>query len=144
MNEWRSRRTAPRRPAHHRRNCFADACRCGARRNGGRGRPGGDVSAVADLGTPAEDLRVRRRYGTEALEPATALALRARIERYAERTRRDRAAVVCTSALRPVLAEFLLRSGIRVSVYAYGELPNELALAPAEVIEGEEQNALAR
>jgi flagellar biosynthesis protein FlhA len=84
------------------------------------------------------------RYGTEALEPATALALRARIERYAERTRRDRAAVVCTSALRPVLAEFLLRSGIRVSVYAYGELPNEVALVASEVIAEEEPNALAQ
>jgi flagellar biosynthesis protein FlhA len=84
------------------------------------------------------------RYGTEALEPATALALRARIEGYAERTRRDRAAVVCTSALRPVLAEFLQRSGIRVNVYAYGELPNEIALATAEVIAEEEPNALAQ
>ncbi|MGC9993490.1 MAG: FHIPEP family type III secretion protein, partial [Candidatus Cybelea sp.] len=83
-------------------------------------------------------------YGTEALEPATALALRARIERYSERTRRDRAAVVCTSALRPVLAEFLQRSGIPVSVYAYGELPNELALATSEVIAEDEPNALAQ
>jgi hypothetical protein len=86
----------------------------------------------------------RCRYEAEALEPATALALRARIEGYAERTRRDRAAVVCTSALRPVLAEFLQRSGIRVSVYAYGELPNEIALATSEVIAEEEPNALAQ
>jgi flagellar biosynthesis component FlhA len=70
--------------------------------------------------------------------------LRARIERYAERMRRDRAAVVCTSALRPVLAEFLQRSGIRVSVYAYGELPNEVALVASEVITEEEPNALAQ
>ncbi len=73
-------------------------------------------------------------YGAESAEPATALALRARIERYAARTPRDRAAVVCTSALRPVLAEFLHRSDLRVAVYAYGELPNESALVPAEVI----------
>lgn len=80
----------------------------------------------------------------DALEPATALALRARIERYAERMRRDRAAVVCTSALRPVLAEFLQRSGIRVGVFAYGELPNEVALVASEVIAEEEPNALAQ
>ena len=57
------------------------------------------------------------------------LALRARIEAYAARTPRDRAAVVCTAALRPMLADFLLRSGLRIGVYAYGELPNEVALA---------------
>ncbi|MGB6412193.1 MAG: flagellar biosynthesis protein FlhA [Candidatus Cybelea sp.] len=83
------------------------------------------------------------RYGAEAAEPVTALAVRARIERYAARTPRERAAVVCTSALRPVLADFLLRSGIYTAVYAYGELPNEMALVPAEVIAQEETNALA-
>jgi flagellar biosynthesis protein FlhA len=82
-------------------------------------------------------------YGAEAAEPATALAVRTHIERYAARTPRDRAAVVCTSALRPVLADFLQRSGIRIGIYAYGELPGELALAPSEVIDGEETNALA-
>ncbi len=83
------------------------------------------------------------RFGSEGLDPATALALRARIGRYAAATPRDRAAVMCTAALRPALADFLLRSGIRVSVYAYGELPNEIALAPTEVIAQEEPNALA-
>jgi flagellar biosynthesis protein FlhA len=83
------------------------------------------------------------RCGTNASEPALALALRARIEAYAARTPRDRAAVVCTSALRPMLADFLLRSGLRVSVYAYVELPNELALAPSEVVAEPEPNALA-
>jgi flagellar biosynthesis protein FlhA len=82
------------------------------------------------------------RYGSDGLEPATALALRARVERYSASVARERAAVVCTAALRPVLADFLLRSGLRVSVYAYGELPNELTLAPSEVIAEEEPNAL--
>ena len=82
------------------------------------------------------------RYGNEGLDPATALALRARIEEYASAMPRDRAAVICTAALRPALADFLLRSGIRVSVYAYGELPNELTLAPTEVISQAEPNAL--
>jgi flagellar biosynthesis component FlhA len=83
------------------------------------------------------------RPGCEGLDPTTALRLRARIESYAATMPRDRAAVVCTSALRPVLADFLLRSEIRVNVFAYGELPNEIALAPAEVIAQEEPNALA-
>ncbi len=82
-------------------------------------------------------------YGSVELAPATALALRARVEAYAATVPRDRAAVVCTAALRPVLADFLLRSGIRVSVYAYGELPNEVTLAPTEVLAQEETNALA-
>ena len=83
------------------------------------------------------------RYGSDGLDPTTALALRARIEAYAATMPRDRAAVVCTAALRPALADFLLRSGIRVSVYAYGELPNEVTLVPAEVLAVGEPNALA-
>jgi hypothetical protein len=70
------------------------------------------------------------------------MALRARIEEYSGRIARERAAVICTTALRPALADFLLRSGIRVNVYAYGELPNEVTLAPAEVLSDEEPNAV--
>ncbi|HZV77399.1 MAG TPA: flagellar biosynthesis protein FlhA [Candidatus Babeliales bacterium] len=81
-------------------------------------------------------------HGGHALEPAAALALRARIEAYAARIPRDRAALVSTSALRPALADFLLRSGIRLSVYAYAELPNELTLAPVEVVALEEPSEL--
>ncbi|MBV8374337.1 MAG: hypothetical protein JO302_02405, partial [Candidatus Eremiobacteraeota bacterium] len=71
--------------------------------------------------------------GTPAA-PATALMLRDRIDAYVQRTPRDRAAVVCMAALRPLLADFLLRSGVRVEVFSYGELPAELSLHPAEVI----------
>ena len=83
------------------------------------------------------------RYGSDGGDPSTALAIRERIERYAAVTPRDRAAIVCTAALRPALAEFLVRSGIRVAVYAYAELPNELTLAPSEVLTRGEPNALA-
>jgi flagellar biosynthesis protein FlhA len=72
--------------------------------------------------------------GASAAASATALILRDRIEEYARRTPRDRAAVVCMAALRPLLADFLLRSGIRVEVFSYGELPMELVLQPAVVI----------
>ena len=37
----------------------------------------------------------------------------------------------------------LAHSGIYTAVYAYGELPNEMTLVPAEVIAQEETNALA-
>jgi flagellar biosynthesis protein FlhA len=83
------------------------------------------------------------RNEADALEPATALALRERIQQYAARMPRDRAAVVCTAALRPALADFLIQSGIRLSVYAYSELPDEMAIVPSEVIAGAETNALA-
>jgi flagellar biosynthesis protein FlhA len=73
--------------------------------------------------------------GAQAAAPALSLGVRNRIESYASRTPRDRAAVVCTAVLRPLLADFLLRSGIRTSVYAYGELPAELTLHPTEVID---------
>ncbi len=82
-------------------------------------------------------------FGSNACDPETALAVRARIEDYATRTPRDRAAVVCTAALRPMLADFLLRCGLRIAVYAYGELPSDVTLAPSEVIEETEPNALA-
>ncbi|HTU81731.1 MAG TPA: flagellar biosynthesis protein FlhA, partial [Candidatus Acidoferrales bacterium] len=72
--------------------------------------------------------------GVEAGSPETAMRVRDCIDAYAAQTPRDRAAVVCTAALRPVLAEFLVRSGIRVGVFAYGELPSELAVVPTQVV----------
>lgn len=72
--------------------------------------------------------------GGAAAAPSTALAVRARIEAYVRRTPRERAAVLCMAALRPSLADFLIRSGIRVEVFAYGELPSELLAHPVEVI----------
>ncbi|HTX59041.1 MAG TPA: FHIPEP family type III secretion protein, partial [Verrucomicrobiae bacterium] len=72
--------------------------------------------------------------GVEAGSPETAMLVRDCIDAYAAQTPRDRAAVVCTAALRPVLAEFLVRSGIRVGVFAYGELPSELAVVPTQVV----------
>jgi flagellar biosynthesis protein FlhA len=72
--------------------------------------------------------------GIDAASPAIALALRERVDAYAARTPRERAAIICTATLRPLLADFLLRSGIRVEVFAYGELPSEISLRPVEVI----------
>ncbi|MBV8638476.1 MAG: FHIPEP family type III secretion protein [Candidatus Eremiobacteraeota bacterium] len=72
-----------------------------------------------------------------APDPDRALALREAIASYAARIPHERAAVVCTAALRPVLADFLIRGGIRTEVLAYGELPPELQLVPAEVVNHE-------
>jgi flagellar biosynthesis component FlhA len=72
--------------------------------------------------------------GDVDLDPKRALTLRERIERYAAETPRDRAAIVCTTTLRPILADFLIRSGVRIDVLSYNELPRELSLTPSEVI----------
>ena len=57
-----------------------------------------------------------------------------RVERYMKETPAGRAALICTAALRPLLADFLRRSGLPVEVFSYAELPPELALRPAEVL----------
>jgi flagellar biosynthesis protein FlhA len=72
--------------------------------------------------------------GARPASAAMAAAVRDRIASYAASIPRERAAVVCTAALRPLLADFLLRSGVRVSVFGYGELPPELVLEPAAVL----------
>jgi flagellar biosynthesis protein FlhA len=64
-------------------------------------------------------------------DPKAALALRERIAAYAATVPRERAAVVCTSGVRPVLADLLLRFGMRIGVLSYAELPPELPLASA-------------
>ena len=53
---------------------------------------------------------------------------------YAASVVRERAAIVCTGALRPALADFLSRFGVAVDVFAYAELPPELELRPAVVL----------
>ncbi len=72
-----------------------------------------------------------------APDPKRAIALCDEVAAYAARVARDRAAVLCSAALRPVLADLLLRSGIRADVLSYAELPPELPLAPTGMI-GEE------
>ena len=70
-----------------------------------------------------------------APDPQRALALRDEIAAYVARLPRERAAILCSAALRPLLADVLLRSGIRVEVLSYAELPPELPLAPAGMLE---------
>jgi flagellar biosynthesis component FlhA len=72
-----------------------------------------------------------------ALDPQLAMAIRDTAERYAEQVPPQRAALLCTSTIRPLLADFLGRSGVRLSVYSYAEVPAEIRLVPAEVIKEE-------
>jgi flagellar biosynthesis protein FlhA len=74
------------------------------------------------------------RGGGEPASARLAVLLRDRVAEYVASVPRERASVVCTAALRPLLAGFLLRSGVRVAVYGYGELPPELNLEPVVVL----------
>jgi flagellar biosynthesis protein FlhA len=81
------------------------------------------------------------RGGPDPASARSASQLRDRIADYAAGVPRERASVVCTAALRPLLADFLLRSGLRVAVYCYGELPPELNLEPVAVLGAQELGA---
>ncbi|MDQ2908736.1 MAG: flagellar biosynthesis protein FlhA, partial [Candidatus Eremiobacteraeota bacterium] len=73
--------------------------------------------------------------GSFAPQPEIALHLRVSALTYLKTVARERAAFVCTSALRPFLAEFFARFNVRLDVFAYTELPPELELRPAMVLE---------
>ena len=72
--------------------------------------------------------------GSLAPQPQTAWHVRSVASSYAASVVRERAAIVCTGALRPALADFLSRFGVAVDVFAYAELPPELELRPAVVL----------
>ena len=72
--------------------------------------------------------------GTLAPQPETALHVRDALARYVADVPRERAALVCTAPVRAALSDFLARSGVRLDVYAYGELPPEIDLRPASVL----------
>jgi len=81
------------------------------------------------------ELRERLVDGALAARPETAFHIRAVVTEYVTRVPRERAALLCTAALRPALAEFLRRFGLRVDVFAYAELPPELDVKPAMLLE---------
>ncbi len=67
-------------------------------------------------------------------QPEQAFRVRAAVEAYRQTAPSGGGAIVCGSALRAALWEFLDRSGMRTDVYAYGELPAELELRPLGVL----------
>ncbi len=74
------------------------------------------------------------RDGERALDPERVLALRDRIEAYAGVVARERAALLCGASLRATLAGILARSGLRIEVLSYAELPPELPVAPHAIV----------
>jgi flagellar biosynthesis protein FlhA len=86
---------------------------------------------------PAFDAELCRMWGSEGLapDPATALHLRASVERFTADPSFAPHAVVTTAALRPLLADFFERIGPRIEVYAFGEIPASVAVEPAALLE---------
>jgi flagellar biosynthesis protein FlhA len=72
--------------------------------------------------------------GTGAIDPGLAVRIRDRAQAYARSVPQNRAALVCTTAVRPLLADFPQRSGVRLAVYSYAEIPAETRLLPAAVL----------
>jgi flagellar biosynthesis protein FlhA len=66
--------------------------------------------------------------GELSLDPLRAAGVRNTISAYAANVPRDRSAVLCSTALRPLLSDFLQRTGIRIDVVSYAELPAEMPL----------------
>jgi flagellar biosynthesis component FlhA len=73
--------------------------------------------------------------GRLAPDPRTALHVRETVARYAAEPAYAPHAIVVTAPLRPLLAEFLERMSSGIAVYAYAELPQEVAIEPAAVVE---------
>ena len=67
-------------------------------------------------------------------DPSLAVTIRDAAEAYAREMPPQRAALLCAGAVRPLIAEFLARSGLRLSVYSYAEVPPEIRLLPKGVI----------
>jgi len=72
--------------------------------------------------------------GSLSPQPQTAVHLRDVVAAYGKAVTRERAALVCTAALRAPLGDFVRRFGSPLDVFAYAELPPELELRPAMVL----------
>jgi flagellar biosynthesis protein FlhA len=69
-----------------------------------------------------------------AADPLLALHVRERVERYVDSVAKGQAFVVCTSPFRRHLSDLLDRFGLRVEVYAFGEVPGDISVRPAVIV----------
>jgi flagellar biosynthesis protein FlhA len=90
---------------------------------------------IVDPAFERELVRMWTPDGGLAPDPRTAAHVRDATARYASDAACVPHAVVVTAPLRALLAEFLSRTIGGVPVYAYAELPPELALTPAAVLD---------
>jgi flagellar biosynthesis protein FlhA len=70
-----------------------------------------------------------------APDPVTALHVRATVEAFVQNALPGPYAIVATAGLRPVLAEFFEQTALRIDVFAYTEIPSEVVLEPAGIID---------
>jgi len=83
---------------------------------------------------PAFERQLTRAWAEDgAPDPAAIRWLRERLDVYLAAEPPD-PALVCGGTLRPLLAEFLGRSGLPLDVFGYAELPPDLQLQPALVL----------
>jgi flagellar biosynthesis protein FlhA len=64
-------------------------------------------------------------------DPALAIVVRDAAQSHVEASERGSAVLLCTAAIRPLIADFLARSGVQLSVYSYAEIPPEIRILPA-------------
>jgi flagellar biosynthesis protein FlhA len=85
---------------------------------------------------PEFDAELARMWSADGLapDPATALHLRATVERFLADASAAPHALIATGTLRPMLAEFFARLGVRIDVYAFGEIPPNVRIEPAEIV----------
>ncbi len=69
-----------------------------------------------------------------AADPHLALHVRERVAHYVKSVPAGHAYIVCTSTFRRHLADLLERFGLRVEVFAFGELPNDVSVRPAAIV----------
>jgi flagellar biosynthesis protein FlhA len=98
-----------------------------------RATPGLDALVVA----PAfeDDLIAWLVDATLAPHPETATHVRAIVGTYLTRVPRERAAILCSATLRAPLADFLHRFGLRVDVFSFGEIPPDVEMRPAMLLD---------
>lgn len=92
--------------------------------------------AVPELEPLLLDPQLEQQLAAAATESDARVVMRVReeAERYAKSVVPARAAIVCTSAVRPLVADFLARSGLRLNVFSYAEVPPEMRLMPAGIV----------
>ena len=69
-------------------------------------------------------------------DPSVAMSIRDAISTFIAHRSPQQASVLCTAGLRPLMAEFVLKSGLEAEVFAYAEMPPGLRIRPEEVFAG--------
>ncbi len=89
----------------------------------------------------SELVRMWSPAGGLAPDPVTTMHVRTRIAGYLEEPVPGPHAIVATAALRPMLAEFFEQTGFHIDVFAYTEIPTDIVLEPAGIIEAPDGRA---